>query len=209
MECKWVLFDFDGTLADSLPLFRDIVNESARKFRFREIKDEDIDELRTLGAAEAIPLLEIPRWKLPWIARFVRKEANKRMAEVRLFEGVGEMLRGLSGKGIKIGILTSNSEEAVRMALGSELVELVDDFECSVSLFGKAKRVRKFLRKEKLDKDEVVLLGDEIRDIHAGRKAGVRVGAVTWGFTVEKALRKEGPEFCFHSVLEILDLAAD
>jgi phosphoglycolate phosphatase len=50
MPCSLVIFDLDGTLADSLPWFRRNVNDIADLFSFSRIADEDVQSLRQAGS---------------------------------------------------------------------------------------------------------------------------------------------------------------
>src|SRR5262249_36868959 len=67
-----IIFDLDGTLADSASWFFTVINGVAREYGFRQIADRDIELLRHAGAREILHHLEVPLWKLPAIARRMR-----------------------------------------------------------------------------------------------------------------------------------------
>jgi phosphoglycolate phosphatase len=73
MPYSLIIFDLDGTLADSFPWFRRHVNDVADRFKFRRVTEDDIETLRHSGSREILAHLEVPRWKLPWIARHMRR----------------------------------------------------------------------------------------------------------------------------------------
>jgi phosphoglycolate phosphatase len=73
-------------------------------------------------------------------------------------------------------------------------------------LFGKDKIIRSILKKRKLKSDEVLYVGDEVRDIEACRKLGIKIAAVTWGFSSKELLEKNKPDFLIDRAEEILKL---
>ena len=70
----------------------------------------------------------------------------------------------------------------------------------SFSIFGKTSRFRRVLRRSGLRNDEVLCVGDEIRDAEAARAAGIPFGAVTWGYTTADALLRHEPAEVFQSM---------
>jgi phosphoglycolate phosphatase len=84
-------------------------------------------------------------------------------------------------------------------------VALIDDFECGVSVFGKAVKLRRVLSRNETPPGESIYVGDEIRDIEAAQDAGMAFGAVSWGYNRIEALRAHSPSEVFSSVSEILE----
>jgi phosphoglycolate phosphatase len=205
MRYKLVIFDFDGTLADSFPWFCRILNEVADRFGFRRTEPHEIDALRTLGARDLMRHFGIPAWKMPFIAHHVRKRKSRELGETRLFDGVDRMLRELSDAGIGLALVTSNSEPNARAILGAENAVLIGPYECGVSMFGKASRFRMVLRRTGIQAANAICIGDEIRDLEAARQEGIAFGAVTWGYTIPDALIACSPAVVFRSVGEIAD----
>jgi len=110
MPYPLVIFDLDGTLADSLPWFLRNVNGVADKFSFRRIQDQDIEALRGLGSREILRRLEVPLWKLPGIARHMRRLKAEHLASIALFPGVDTMLRALADGGVRMALVSSDNE---------------------------------------------------------------------------------------------------
>jgi phosphoglycolate phosphatase len=194
-----LIFDFDGTLADSAAWFRSILPDLARRFGFRCPDEEELEILRHKPPREVMRILKIPGWKLVFIAVHVRKRAAK-AAAFPLFDGIPDMLEGAAARGMKIAVVSSNAEVNVRRALGPALSARVQAWSCGAGMFGKAKHFRDVLGTLKVAPQRALTVGDEIRDIEAAREVGIRTGAVTWGFGMKPALEAERPDHLFDSV---------
>jgi phosphoglycolate phosphatase len=203
MGTKLVLFDFDGTLADSFAWFARVVNDTADRFRFKRIEPEESDMLRGKSAREVVRHLGVPAWKLPIIAHHMRQRQAAEIAQTKLFDGTAGMLRTLHASGIAIAVVTSNTESNVRAVLGPDLARLVSYFRCGAALFGKATKLTSVLRESGVTASDAICIGDELRDMDAARVAGIAFGAVAWGYTRPDALLQSSPDEMFHSMDEI------
>lgn len=206
MPYRLLIFDFDGTLADSFPAFPAYVRQAVEHFGLRPIDDRSLDELRGKGAREIISILGIPTWKIPLVARYMRRLMTAGAPETRLFPGVPELLRTLTENGSVIAIVSSNSEPNVRAILGPENAALVRVYACGASLFGKAAKFRQVLKSTRLPARQALTIGDEIRDLEAARDCGIDFGAVSWGYTKIEALRDYSPARVFYRPEEIAEL---
>ncbi|MGO4571862.1 HAD hydrolase-like protein [Microvirga sp. 2TAF3] len=204
MAYKLVIFDFDGTLADTFPWFIRTVKTGAERYGFKPIEGCVIERLRHYNAREIIKYLGVPPWKLPLIARHMRILAAQDIDAIHLFDGVDDMLRQLFDAGVMIAIVSSNSEDNVRRTLGSQNARLIKHFACGASIFGKSAKFRKILRVSGVPRAEVICIGDEIRDLESARYEGISFGAVTWGFTRAEALAARSPKEIFSTPNEIV-----
>ncbi|GJD94278.1 HAD hydrolase-like protein [Methylobacterium iners] len=199
-----VLFDFDGTLADTYPWFVGVLNTVADRYRFRRVAPHEAEALRGLDARAIIRHLGIPAWKLPWISRHMRALAARDAAAIRLFPGVPTMLAQLEGAGLPLGIVSSNGEEHIRRVLGPGEAARFGHFACGASLFGKARRLRAAMRWAGRSPARVLYIGDEIRDRQAAAEAGCAFGAVAWGYTHSAALAATSPALTFAEPADIV-----
>jgi phosphoglycolate phosphatase len=202
MPYPLVIFDLDGTLADSLPWFLRNVNGVADKFSFRRVAEEDVEVLRGLGSREILAHLEVPLWKLPRIARHMRRLKAEHLASIALFQGVDTMLRALADGGVRMALVSSDNEANARRQLG-EAAALFSYFDCGASLFGKAAKFRRILKRSGVGAAQAIAIGDEVRDIEAARVAGIACGAATWGYATPDALRALGPDLVFERMEDI------
>lgn len=203
MPYSLVIFDLDGTLVDSFPWFLRTINDVADRFGFRRVTDEDIEGLRHASTREILTRLEVPLWKLPAIARHARRLKAEAAADIALFADVEAMLRTLAENGVQLALVTSDSEANAREKLGDSAA-LFAQFDCAASLFGKAAKFRRVIRRAGVEPDKVIAIGDEVRDIEAARAVGIACGAVCWGYAAPAALQALGPDFLFSKIEDII-----
>ena len=113
MKYDLAAFDFDGTLADTMPWFNSILNTVADKYGFRKIDAAERDQLRHREAAEILKYLGIPLWKLPAIMAHVRTLMQEIDPSVQLFDGIPDALARLKAAGLRLAVVSSNSIENV------------------------------------------------------------------------------------------------
>jgi len=203
MKYKLAIFDFDGTLADSLPWAASVVNEFADQYGFQRIDPNDHEQLRNFEAKQLMQHLGVKMWKVPQMAIHVRRRMSEEIERIPMFPGVGEMLRQLVQAGMILAVVSSNSEANVRRVLGPQNATLIRDFDCGAAVFGKASKLKAVFRRCQVEPNQAILIGDEIRDAVAARKVKMAFGAVSWGYTNPDALRTQQPEEFFTTVEEI------
>ena len=203
MSSKLIIFDFDGTLADTFPSFVRVFDQAADKYGFKRLDHEHQGVLRGLDARQIMAHHEVPLWKVPAIARFMRARMADDIANIKLFAGIDRVLRDLHAQGVVLTIVTSNSPGNVRAILGPELLALFSHVECGASLFGKPSKIRKVLAATGVAPQDAMLIGDEIRDATAAADVGIDFGAVAWGFNDVDSLIALRPHQVFRNVADM------
>ncbi len=199
---RLAIFDFDGTLADSLPWFRASFQDMIVRFDLAQVGADEMEGLRALSARQIMARLKVPMWRLPAIAQDMRKRKLAAAGEISLFDGVEQMLSALQRFGIKAAIVSSDSEESVRRVLGPTAA-LVSGFDCGAAIFGKHRKFRRVARRFGTKPADTICIGDELRDIDAARAAYMASGAVAWGYAFPAALQAAGPTLFFSSIAEM------
>lgn len=203
LDYKLYIFDFDGTLADSGKWMVGAMRDMADRHGFRKPNDDEVEYLRGLPNRDILKWLEVPAWRLPLIARDIRKLAST--AEIDVFPGAPEVLRGLAERGHQLAIVSSNSRENVERVLGRASSHF-SWFECGSSLFGKARRIKRVLKDSGTSSSEALLVGDETRDVEAAASVGVAAAAVSWGYATSDALAAARPAHLINGLHELLTL---
>ena len=200
---RLAIFDFDGTLADSLDWFRTSFHDVIARFDLTPVTAEELEQMRGLSAREIMARLNVSMWQLPAIVSDMRKRKLAAASEISLFKGIPAMLTDLQRLGIKTAIVSSDSEASVRQVLGP-VNSLITRFDCGAAIFGKHWKFRRVARRLGMEPADTICIGDEIRDIEAARAAGMDSGAVAWGYALPSALQAVGPTHLFNSIEEMM-----
>jgi phosphoglycolate phosphatase len=205
MRYPLIIFDFDGTLADSWASAVDIFHRIGPGLGLKPILD--VESARSLPTRELLKVIGVSFWKLPKVVRAYQTAAAEHADRLKLFPAWPGVLNDLAARGHRLGILSSNTEAAIRSCLRVNGVE--EHFAFVVGypkLFGKAKALRRIIKQEKIDRSLVLYVGDEIRDVEAAKKAKVAVAAVSWGFNAKALLLTGKPELAITEPGELIAL---
>ena len=206
MPYDLIIFDLDGTLADSFAFFVSVHNRLADRHGFRRIAPTEVDALRDRSAREVMRHVGLSRWKLPWVARsFVRM---MRAADIPLFAGIEPTLEHLQRSGTALALVSSNAADNCRRILGDAHWQRLVHVECGASIFGKGRRIARVLRATGADPDRTIYIGDQITDADAAGAAGVAFGAVAWGYATRASLERLQPTHLFDAVEDLALLTA-
>ncbi|MFT8320758.1 MAG: HAD-IA family hydrolase [Bacillus sp. (in: firmicutes)] len=203
---KYIIFDFDGTLADSKMAFFLTWNQLAEKYKYKKLKIADYEMLRNLSMKERSKYADFPMYKLPLFMSDFLKLYRESITDIHLFAGIKELLTELEEAGYQIAIISSNAEKNIRQFLANNKMNHINDVLCSSRIFGKDKIINKFLKSHKLQPAEVIYVGDECRDIVACKKAGIKVVWVGWGYDAAEIAQAENPDYSVYKPSEILQI---
>jgi pyrophosphatase PpaX len=202
---RWsvVLFDLDGTLADTIGLIVASYNHA-----FRAVLDTERDEAE-IRSWIGRPLIESFAEVSPEHAEEldrVYREWNIANTErlLRVYDGVAELLRDLTAAGVRTGVVTSKRRQTALMALrgvGLEgrlpLLATLEDTERHKPLPDPLLHAVTVLG---VQPPSCVYVGDAVVDVEAARAAGLGAIAVTWGAGLASDLDAAAPDALAHSV---------
>lgn len=205
---KTLIFDFDGTLVDSMQIYVAGFNKIGSEFGLPKIDESNIKELKQNSIKTIMKRYKIGPLKLAKLLKTVNQEVKPGIVDAKFFPEIKEILKKLK-KNYQLGILTSNHLENVEAFLKKQNFESIFDFlYCSENLFGKDKVLKALIKKYKFDQKEILYFGDEIRDIEACQKVGVKIASVAWGFNDAEFLIGKNPDFLIkkpEDIFSILD----
>jgi phosphoglycolate phosphatase len=206
---KLLIFDFDGTIADTFDIAVTILNKLAGEFGFRALHPKDLERARDMRTRQLMRFLHIPTRKMSRLARRGSEELHACIHSVQPLPGMPQALRELQALGYSLGIITSNTEVNVDIFLRGHGLDLFDFVRCSSKLLGKARMIRSVIRRLHVRATEILFVGDETRDIEAAKKVGIRMAAVTWGYNSRRSLEAMRPDFVFESPSELVAFLAN
>ena len=210
MIYKTLVFDFDGTIADTLGETRRIFNRLAPDYGIREVAEHELDHLRHLSLKELLEHLHIPKRRVPALIARGTGMMRGNITQLQMIAGMSEVLIELRRHVRSFGVLTSNATANVDLFLRTHGLRDQFDFISSTSkLTGKAKHLKAILKTFSLRPRELLYIGDELRDVKASQKAGIPIAAVTWGFNSRESLAASKPDYLFDQPIDFLRLLGD
>lgn len=199
---KALIFDFDGVVVDSLSLQIEAINEVAEKYGYRKIESEE--EYRKRSLKELIDYLGMSWENVEMISSDIDEHASHKYDSVRMFPGVKESLKELS-ENFELIIVSSNSGDVITDVLSRcGLEDFFDQVSAANGLFEKSKVLKDIA--EERGTDDLVFVGDEVRDVKAAKEAGIKTVCVSWGFDSAQRLLKEDPDYLLESTEELTSL---
>lgn len=200
------IFDFDGTLADSMAAMISVYNKNVRN-NINPLTPEEILTLRNLSSRKAIKKLGVRWWQIPKLLFQGLPDFKAMIPTLGSFEGLPETLKLMHARGDKLFIVTSNTGDSVDKFLAlHEVPNYFEDIESGAGLFNKAKYIRKLMKRNGLKRRETVYIGDETRDIQAARLSGIKIVSVTWGFNTRKVLKRWRPSYLVDEPKQLLSI---
>ncbi len=208
MKNHILIFDFDGTIADTFQAIVAISNELADEFQYKKMTVQQAQLMKNSTVREMITQLEIPLLKIPVIIAKAKSELFKNIAAINPIIGLKDTLKELKALGVQLGILTSNSSQNVEEFLKNHDLELFDFIKTTPKIWSKDHYLLKIINSYNFQVADVIYVGDEARDIVAAKRLGVKVAAVTWGYNTAKTLSANNPDYLLNHPQELLSLIA-
>lgn len=201
------MFDFDGTLADSKDVAFKIYNELAEEHNYKKIKKSEIPEISRASIVEKCKMLNVPKFKLAFLFYEATKRFKEHILNINLFDGIKEVVDILNNEDFNLVVVSSNSENAIKEILQRNDVHVFTNIFSSKNLFGKHKTINNYIKKNNLKREDIIYVGDELRDIDSCKKSGVKIISVSWGFDSPELLMNNKPDYLVNTPREIVDIA--
>ncbi len=206
MKSPYLLFDFDGTIADSIhPLF-EMLNKMAPEIGVQPVTWDEFDRLRDLTPRQILRELKLPLFKMPRLISMVLEEYMHIISHLKPCEGILELLSELKQRQIRHALLSSNDDQNLAAFLTQYQIDSFAWVEGTEGVLNKSSYLRKQIRKHKLGQYDLYYIGDEIRDIEAARRNKIKSIAVSWGLHSHQHLQKQQPNYLVDKPSEILDI---
>ncbi|HFC6646974.1 TPA: HAD family hydrolase [Neisseria meningitidis] len=185
-----ILFDLDGTLADTALDLGGALNTLLAR---HGLPAKSMDEIRTQASHGAAGLIKLgagitpdhpdyARWRTEYLEEYDRRYAQ----DTTLFDGVNELIAELDRRGIKWGIITNKPMRFTDKLVPKLGFIIPPAVVVSGDTFGEPKpSIKPMLyacRQIHADPQHTLYVGDAERDIQAGRNAGMTTVLAEWGY---------------------------
>jgi HAD superfamily hydrolase (TIGR01509 family) len=204
-----ILFDLDGTLINSLPAYIVSFQQNIREVTGRDVSADELAAHISIPTPRILEHYAAPE-QIPGMVARHNELMRQNASRIKFYPGVPEALRSLRAAGLKLGVVTSQIEgelATTRAALG------IDDLihvwiHSDLVAHPKPAPDPVLLALERLGEapETAIMVGDSIYDLGAGKAAGVRTAAVTWGFTALPALLEKSPDLVLRDPAELAQL---
>ena len=202
-DIKYIIFDFDGTIADSGTIAFNAINSMSDKHGFDKLDWSQIDKLRSMTVKERSKFIGVPLYKMPFIAPEFYNYYKEEMTDMGINKGIRKLIDDLNKDGYKLAVISSNSEYNIKEFFIKKNIKVFNEIICSKHIFSKGKIINKFLKQKELNPSEVIYIGDEMRDIEACKKSGIKIIWVDWGLDMKEAAAAMNPDYMVSKTEEI------
>lgn len=207
---KALIFDFDGTIANTLPFTFEKIIELSKKYKVKGEQEEIIKKVRQFQPRQLMKEFNISWFKIPiilWEIRKAQRLLSEKIDRIKIFPNLKKVLKKLNKRGYLLFIYSSNIKKNINLFLEKEgIISLFRKVYTGRNLLGKDKDLIDILKKEGLKKGEIIYVADEVRDILACKKAGIRMIGVDWGLAGGKVLKNFEADFLVEKPEEILKI---
>jgi len=203
-----VIFDFDGTIADSMRAMVQVFEDLTSKPE--PYTDDEINRLRDMSVPDLLKALELPAWKVPILVIKGRKMLKKHLHGIAVHDGMADVIKTLHAHGVPLYVLSSNSTENVQKYLQwHRLSQYFTAVHGGAGLLGKAPHLLKLIAQGNLDTAQSWYVGDEMRDVSAARAVGLKIASVTWGYNTHRALESKKPDALVDDAKQLTKVLSD
>lgn len=204
---SFILFDFDGVLADTIDDLLNFAKEACAQLGLqRNPTPADLNALETMSFADYGRQLKVPAQQIDQFVSLCLEMFNHRPHPPKIFDGMDKTLIEIAKRNT-IAIVTGNTTPTVEAFLRKyglrEHINLVIGVEEKGSRPEKIKRALKELTQ---NAESAYMVGDSISDIRAARETGIQSIAVSWGHQSQARLREANPNYLVNSPKELLEI---
>ncbi len=203
---KMVAFDFDGTIADTIPMCIEAFKKAMLPYTGYELTNHEIIQTFGLNEIGMVKALAKDDWKSALRDfYFYYEKMHDRCREP--FPQIGDLIEHLKGRNILVPLITGKGQKSCDISL--EKLGLDHCF-CDVMVGletrnNKAESISKLLEKYNIKKEEFYYVGDAVADITVCREMGVTCLSAAWSESADvEKLKETNPYFVFYHISNLM-----
>ncbi|KPJ54790.1 hypothetical protein AMJ47_03535 [Parcubacteria bacterium DG_72] len=201
---KNIIFDWSGVISDDLFIVYKVVLAIFKKFGVKEISLEEFKR----------------EWEQPYML-FYRKYGITRLSREKEVILYSSLYKRISSKyppktypkikntltkfkkaGINMIVISSNLRETILSDIKDFKLQGLFT-EINSDLHDKTEGIHETIKRNGFDPKETIFIGDTTHEVNVGKMAGIKTGAVTWGYQNEDKVKTSNPDFIIHNLKEL------
>ncbi len=199
-----LIFDFDGTIADTLPVYLSVLERFTQKSIVNQI--EQLPVLRQMPLQKVFGYLKASRMSRLRVLWFHMRHMPTVIGEAPMWDNMQNVLETLQRQGYRLDIVSSNYERNVRAFLNARKIERYFQDIRHVASSAKAEGLRHFVQQKTLSSNRTFYVGNEPGDIKAAHLAGIKSVGVLWSGQDHQRMAAEQPTTIARQPQDLLGL---
>jgi len=207
-----LVFDWDGTLVDSIDWIVHCIHQAARECAYDLPSEQACKNVIGLRLDEALSRLfpdATAATEKQLIRAYQSTFRSRSMTRNDFFQGVYELLQQLKRDGYTLAIATGKTRDGLRKALeATDTSTLFTATRCADETASKPNPMMLFqlMKETGIDSSRTVMIGDSIHDLQMARQADIESIAVSCGANSEDDLKRQNPLLCLQTTSELLEI---
>ncbi|MFF2176674.1 HAD family hydrolase [Lysinibacillus sp. NPDC058147] len=206
---KAIIFDFDGTLANTLPICYYAFHNVFKEFDNKDLSSEEIEAMFGPSETGIIRGNLVNSNKEQAIELYYKKYLENHSNLVKHNVEIDEMIKHLKGNDIKLGIVTGKARRSLDISLKAlqmdQLFDVIITGDDVINPKPHPEGISKALSLLDVRDNEAMFIGDSDADIQAGSAANVHTVGVRWLQDVQTVEFKIEPNSFFNSINQFVD----
>lgn len=200
-----LIFDFDGVIADSIDLIREIYNDIHKKYNLPHAKsNEDVTELFYKNVFVSLSAKGLSPIDICGFFMDMHTETLKRSHKMKPFPGIINEIKELAKENHKFCIVSSNHIKVIQPFLKKhKLDDIFHEIMGAEEDSSKVEKIKRAIKKMDSKKGNTYYIGDTVGDIVEGEHAGVKTVATCWGYHSKDVLKKQSPDFLIETINDL------
>jgi len=186
-------------IADTFEHALNAFNALSKQYQYQPFELSNKESYRTMKTEELMAHIGMRHYQLPFFIKKLRGSLSVTADKWDVCPGMKTILDFLSTQPINLGIVSSNSPENIDRFLKKHKLDIFDFVLADMGMFKKSRVLKKLVKCHQLNHHQVILIGDESRDIQAGKAANINTIGVTWGYHSATNLNACHPDYLIHT----------
>ena len=206
---KLYIFDFDGTIADTMPHIVNCVLKIIQKFNLKPLSQEDVEKYSGAVLADALKHLGATDEQLPEIKKYYADIFFDDVSDIYLYDNFLDIIKALKDNGCLIAVASNRGRNTMIPLLKSLGIEsCFDKIVCESDVENKKPNpdmINLILEELNISREDTLVLGDTAFDILMSKNANCKSCYVCHEEKAKDDVLKINPDYVIYNFLKLTD----